>query len=634
MPVNPVFYITLFLLTAIGYSQELYQPRDIKQAYENKTRSMSGEPGEDYWQNTGIYDIKLTVNPPDRTIYGTEKITYTNNSPDTLKALNFKLYLNQHRPGAARLSPAGEDYFTSGTYIDSYSENGTKQEWPENSTGTNKKVKLEKALAPGAKVNLAFDWHFDMSKQSGREGAIDETTFFIAYFYPRVAVYDDYAGWDTMTFTGSQEFYNDFNDYTVEVNVPKNYIVWATGDLLNPDELLQKKYADKLKESMTSDSIIRIATPEDLSCLPAGTARKQITKQDSTNTWKWKTDDITDVAIAVSDHYNWDAGSVVVDRNTGRRASVQSAYDEQSTDFKKMVGFGRHALDWFSNNYPGVPYPFSKMTVVRGYADMEYPMMANDSSHEDEDFTRFVAEHEIAHTYFPFYMGTNETRFGFMDEGWATTLEYLIGIADLGQETATKNYKQFRVARWARDNSMEGDIPTITPSNMLSGPGLGINEYGKASLGYLALKDLLGDDAFKTALQGYMARWNGKHPMPWDFFYSINDISGKDLNWFWNAWFFSNNYIDLAIKNVKSESGKTTVELENIGGMPVPVDIIVTSKDGSSNTFHQTPEIWKDNNKTVTIELDGVSDVASIVLDGGIFMDADTSDDVWGKTGK
>ncbi len=627
MLLRSLFYFSFFLFTAIAYSQKLYQPRDIKQAYKNETRSISGEPGKNYWQNSAVYNIQVKVNPPEKTIYGKEKITYTNNSPDTLKTLNFKLYLNQHRPGAARLSPAGEDYFTSGTHIDSLAENGATKQWPENSTGTNKFLKLDKPLAPGAKVDLDIAWHFDMSKQSGREGAIDDTTFFLAYFYPRVSVYDDYEGWDTMTFTGSQEFYNDFNDYTLEVTVPKDYIVWATGDLLNPGEVLQKEYANKLKKSMTSDSIIRIATQEDLS-------RKQITRQDSTNTWKWKATDITDVAIAISDHYNWDAGSVVVDKKSGRRASVQAAYDEKSADFKKMVGYGKHALDWFSNNYPGVPYPFSKSTIVRGFADMEYPMMVNDSSNDDDDFTRFVVEHEIAHTYFPFYMGINETRFGFMDEGWATTLEHLIGIGDLGKETAVKNYQQFRVARWARDNSMEGQVPIITPSNMLSGLGLGINEYGKASLGYLALKDLLGNDGFKTAMQGYMSRWHGKHPTPWDFFYSINDVSGKDLNWFWNEWFFSNNYIDLAVKDVKVEKNKTTVQLENIGGMPAPVDIVVTLQDGTTKTFHQTPEIWKQNPKTATIGLQGISKISSIELNGGIFMDADMENNKWTGTKK
>ena len=624
MPFKPLIFFCLCSITIKTYSQELYHPRDIKQAYKNETRSMSGKPGDNYWQNRGVYDIKVKVNPPDKTIYGTETITYTNHSPDTLKVLNFKLILNNHRPGAARLSPAGDDYLTSGTIIDSYSENGNKKQWPENSDGTNKIIKLDTPLPTGASVTLDIAWHFDMSKQSGREGAIDDTTFFLAYFYPRVSVYDDYEGWDTMTFTGSQEFYNDFNDYTLAVTVPKDFIVWATGDLLNPNEVLQKKYADLLEISMTSDSILRIATQEELS-------RKQITTQDSTNTWKWKADNITDVAVALSDHYNWDAGSVIVDTKTGRRASVQAAYDEPSTDFKKMVGYGKHALEWFSNNYPGVPYPFSKSTIVRGFADMEYPMMVNDNSNDTDDFTRFVVEHEIAHTYFPFYMGINETRFGFMDEGWATTLEYLIGVDDLGKDTATDNYKKFRVARWNRDNSMEEDIPIITPSNMLSGPGLGINEYGKASLGYLALKDLLGDSEFKTALQGYMDRWHGKHPTPWDFFYSINDVSGKNLNWFWNAWFFSNNYIDVAIHNVKIQNGITIIQLDNIGGMPAPVNIVATLKDGTQETIHETPKIWKDGGKSATVTLEGIKDITSIKVEGGIFMDVDTSNNSWVK---
>ena len=134
-----------------------------------------------------------------------------------------------------------------------------------------------------------------------------------------------------------------------------------------------------------------------------------------------------------------------------------------------MVSYGKHSLDWFSNNYPGVPYPFSKSTIVRGFADMEYPMMVNDNSQSDPTYTRFVVEHEISHTYFPFYMGLNETRFGFMDEGWATTLEYLIGISDLGEKKATDFFKLFRVNQWINDTSMEEDIPIITPSNILSG---------------------------------------------------------------------------------------------------------------------------------------------------------------------
>ncbi|MFI2743169.1 M1 family metallopeptidase [Zhouia sp. PK063] len=610
------------LTFAFSSAQELYKPRDIKQALKNETRSENGAPGKNYWQNRGVYTIDVTVNPPNRTVYGKETITYTNNSPDTLKVLNFKLYLNNHKPGAARLGQANPDFLTSGTHIDKYIENGEERDWKDRNDGTNKRIKLAQPLAPNSSIKLAINWHFDVSKQSGREGAIDSTTFFLAYFYPRVAVYDDYRGWDTMTFTGSQEFYNDFNDYIFSVTVPKNYIVWATGDLQNTDEVLQPKYASLLKKSMTSDEVIKIAHQDEL-------AAKHITTQNDTNTWKWKADNITDVAIAISDHYNWDAASVVVDKKTGRRASVQAAYDEKSTDFQEMVSYGQHALDWFSNHYPGVPYPFSKSTIVRGFADMEYPMMVNDNSTPSAEFTRFVVEHEIAHTYFPFYMGINETRFGFMDEGWATTLEYLIGIADLGKEKATKNYQQFRVNRWANDANMEEDIPIITPTNILSGVAMGNNEYGKASIGYLAMKDLLGDKLFKKALLGYMDRWHGKHPTPWDFFYSFNDVTGENLNWFWNSWYFSNNYIDLAITNAETKKNKLSITIENIGGMPAPVDVIVTTKSGETKTFHQTPKIWEKDQKQAVITIDEITDAQKITLEGGIFMDADTSNNTY-----
>lgn len=619
-----ILILGLLFITLSVLSQDLYIPRDVKQAINNGTRSMTGEPGVNYWQNKGIYNMKIQVSPPDKTIYGQEEIVYINNSPDTLRVLNFKLILNNHKSGAARLNQVWPDYITTGTHIDKYTENSKEKEWKDENDGTNKRITLDEPLLPDQRINLSLDWHFDMSVQSGREGAIDSTTFYLAYFYPRIAVYDDYQGWDNMTFTGSQEFYNDFNDYIVEITVPKDYIVWGTGDLLNPEEILQEKYAERLKSSMTSDSVIRIANQEDL-------ASKQVTKQTETNIWKWKANNITDVAFAVSNHYNWDAGSVVVDHGTERRASVQAAYDEKSEDFKEMVGYGKHALSWFSNNYPGVPYPFSKSTIVRGFADMEYPMMVNDNSQKSPVFARFVVEHEIAHTYFPFYMGINETRFGFMDEGWATALEYLIGINDLGEERATMFFKMFRVNRWINDKSMEQDIPIITPSNILSGPALGNNEYGKAALGYLALKDLLGDQGFKTALQGYMKRWHGKHPIPWDFFYSINDISGQNLNWFWDSWYFSHNYIDLAVKKVSFQKDKATITIENIGGMPAPVNIIVTMEDGSQKVFHQTPKVWAHNLKETAIIVEGLKDMKSFTLDGGIFMDADMSNNSWNK---
>jgi hypothetical protein len=608
--------LCVHVLTAQG----LYMPRNIKQAYQKGTRSMDGKPGKNYWQNYGRYNISITVNPPNKTITGTEDIVYVNNSPDTLKGLSFKLIMNGHTAGAVRQNMASPEYLTSGIHIDKYAENNVDQKWTDGG-GTNQQIKLNRPLLPHDSVKLTIDWHYDLATESNREGMTDSTTFYLAYFYPRVSVLDDYNGWDMMPFTEAQEFYNDFNDYTVQVKVPKNFFVWSTGDLLNADEVLQPTYAQRLKASMTYDSTMHIVTLAEL-------ATKNVTTQ-TDNVWRWKANNVSDIAINISDHYLWDAGSVVVDDVTKRRASVQAAYDEKAKDFQQMVTFGRHSLDWFSHNYPGVAYPFPKTTIVRGFADMEYPMMVNDNTTENPIFSRFVAEHEIAHTWFPFYMGINETRYGFMDEGWATALEYLIGIADLGKDRATMLFQRFRVMGWIKDPSQEQDVPIITPANILSGAALGNNEYGKAALGYLAVKDLLGDVVFKKALHNFMNNWNGKHPTPWDMFYSFNTGAGKDLNWFWSNWFFTNNYIDLAISQVKTASSNTKVTLQNIGGYPAPVDIVVTYTDNTKDVFHQTPEIWQSGKPTTEVKLPTKKKVQSIALDGGIFMDADEKNNVW-----
>jgi hypothetical protein len=434
-----------------------------------------------------------------------------------------------------------------------------------------------------------------------------------------VAVYDDYNGWDRMNFMDSHEFYSDFNDYTVTINAPKNYLVWGTGTLQHPETLLQPAILQRFKQSFISDETVRIVTQQDL-------LAKNVTSQNAINSWQFTATDIPDMAFGLSDHFVWDGCSVVVDDATGRRAVANAAYNDTASDYHYVAQYARHSLNWLSHNWPGVPYPYEKTTVFQGYAGMEYPMMANDESYSDTLFSRFVAEHEIAHTYMPFYMGINETRFGFMDEGWATTFEILIGREDLGAEAAEELYKQFRIASWINDPSAEEDIAIITPGDALTGRGFSNNEYGKASIGYLAMKDLLGDALFKKCLHAYMDRWHGKHPIPWDFFYTYNDVAGQNLNWFWSSWFFSNNYIDLAISDARQTKKGYEISLKNIGGMPAPVDIICTYDDGAKESFHQTPAIWAINQLQTSVSIATKKKISSIQLDGGIFMDANEQD--------
>ena len=226
-------------------------------------------------------------------------------------------------------------------------------------------------------------------------------------------------------------------------------------------------------------------------------------------------------------------------------------------------------------------------------------------------------------------MGTNETRYGFMDEGWATTFELLIGRADMGVEKAEAMYKQFRVQGWIGDRSSNEDIPIITPGDALTGAGFGNNEYGKASIGYFAMKDLLGDELFKKCLHAYMDRWHGKHPTPWDFFYTFNNVSGKNLNWFWNRWFFETNYIDLAVTDVKQSGSGFTASIDNIGGMPAPFDLVTTYSDGTTERFHQTPTVWQADSKKASINIKTKKKIKSINIDGGIWMDADETNNDW-----
>ena len=616
----------LFIMMMVGswlcaQSQDLYLPRNIKEAYKNESRSADGRPGNKYWQNYGRYNISLSAAPPNRTIKGSEDVTYINNSPDSLKQIVIRIIANIHKPGAIRLSPAGDDYLTAGVFIDSFVINGANVAWREDGYhNTWYPVALAKLLLPKDSIKLTISWHYDMSKESGREGALDSTSFYLAYFYPRVSVYDDYNGWDETTFTDAQEFYSDFNDYTFAVTVPQNYVVWATGILQNADAVLQPGIIQRLQQASTSDSTVHIATLQDM-------LDKKVTKN-KVNTWKWKADYVPDVAIAISNHYVWDAASTVVD-DTHRRVSMQAAFNDAAEDFHHMVDYGTHALSWLSKNWPGQPYPYPKMTAVQGQADMEYPMMINDSHSESLQFSRFVAEHEIAHTYMPFYMGINESRYAFMDEGWATTFEYLIGINDLGKERADNAYKQFRVYRWITDKSSEEDLPIVTPANALTSAAYGNNAYVKPSLGYLALKEMLGDSLFKKCLLEYMDRWHGKHPIPWDFFYTFNNASGINLNWFWNNWFFSNGYIDIALQNIVTSKQSSTAYVQNIGGFATPFDLVVNFTDGSQQTFRETANVWSTNQKATAVVIPSGKTIASAQLQGGIFMDADESNNSW-----
>jgi hypothetical protein len=625
---------------------ELYVPRDIQATYDKGTRSRDGKPGPNYWQNHSVHNMRITVSPPNKRIEGEQEIVYTNNSPDALPVLIFRMYLNSHQPEAMRDRSYPTQFLNSGITVEEFSIDGKTIVWNDPASplaainhpgSTVHGIVLEKPLPPKGSVRIKMRWNYELTSDGGwKEGALDETSYFLAYFFPRITNYSDYNSWDYTPFTTGREFNNDFADFNVEVNAPRDFVIWATGDLQNPGEVLQPKVAASLKASQSSDKVVTLAEAADVQ------AGKITARADRLN-WKWQASHVPDFAIALSNHYRWQGSSVVVDPSTGRRTSVQAAYADSATDFKPMVETGRQAMLFASTKYPGIPYPWPKTTIVLGSADEEYPMMVNDGSnvgskeaaeYPENAFTGFVATHEILHSWFPFYMGINEKRYPFMDEGWTTAFEYLRNVEVIGKADADRLFKDMRVNRVGWPSATSGnELPVITPQDSLYGqtPPFSFNQYGKAALGYLALKDMMGDTAFKKALHEFMTRWQGKRPLPWDMFNSFNDAGVRNHNWFFNNWFFGYNYMDLALGDVRSEGGSHSVTVRNTGGMAMPFDLVITYADGTSERVHRTPSAWQANSRATEVSISSSKELSAITLDTGIFVDFNPGDNNWKK---
>lgn len=612
----------------------LRMPRYVAPAYKTLgTRNADGTPGPNYWQNHSVHDIAIKVAPPGRTITGTETVTYTNNSPNPLPMVVVRLYQNSRLPEAIREENHTADFLTDGIQIEEFSVNGQVMPWATFDAilpfETVKLVPLAQPLLPGESVTFTFKWHYDLGLEYNREGVFDPTTFFIGYFFPRISTYSDtdtglLPGWDLeeYTYRSGRELNNDFADFNYSVTIPKNFLVWATGELQNPDEVLQPEAAQRLLESRTSDEIITIASPGDLQ-------QGLITAQTDTVTWRWKAENISDIAAGVSDHYVWDAGSVVVDPATDRRVSVHAAYAEEFTDFKQMAQDIKEIVASVSSEWPGVPWPFSHAIVFVGGGDEEFPMLANDGSDPGEGRTvRFIAAHELLHGYFPFYMGIDERRYPFMDEGWTTAFEYLFNLEDIGQEAADTLFINMRSSNLVSPHPGE-EIPIIAPADATRGMVTGNDGYEKPALAYLAIKEYMGDDAFKVSLHAFIDRWHGKRPLPWDMFNTFNDTSDLELNWFFRNWFFESNYLDIALGDVQAVDDGYEIVVENVGGAAIPFDVKVVYADDSEESFRQGPGVWQDSPAAITVTIPTGKELKSVTLDGGIFVDGNVADNRW-----
>jgi cyclophilin family peptidyl-prolyl cis-trans isomerase len=621
-----IFTAVIFLLAANSFAQKssLTIPLNIQRAIEKSTRTLEGKPGPNYWQNNAEYKIKAELEPKSRKLSGEETITYYNNSPDTLKQIVIKILMDLYRKGNSRDFEISPRVLTDGVQSKGIFVNGAeiKTDGTKNSLrreGTNLFVPLEKPIAPKSKAELKLQWNFVLPNESQvRMGAYDSTAFFVAYWFPQIAVYDDIDGWDVVNYTGQVETYNDFSNYEVELTVPKNFLVWSTGVLLNPGEVLSSEIYEKHKKAYSSTEVVRIVEEKDYQ-------KGLITIDEQKLSYKFKAENVMDFAFATSDHYLWDGSSVLVDKKVGRTSFVDAAYNKASKDFYTVAEVARKAIESFSTHIPGVPFPYPKMTVFNGEGGMEFPMMVNDSSVPDLQGEVHLTSHEISHTYFPFFMGINERKYAWMDEGWATMLPFDFQTANApGYDPRTRNSRSYN--EYAGN---EQDVPPMVLSYELRGASYRTASYRRPGAAYEFLRQMLGDDLFKKCLHEYMNRWNGKHPIPHDFFFTFNETAGQDLNWFFKPWFFETKYPDLSLTALYTNEG-VSLSVSNKGGLPLPVKIKFYYEDETSEiVYDKNADEWKDGNAEILTIIKPTAKVKKIELGSTQIPDANEKNNVY-----
>jgi hypothetical protein len=594
-----LFKILLILLTIPAIPQDLPVPALMLRAYRQKTRTAEGVPGKEYWQNHADYQINVEVLPDSNLLLGNESIVYHNESPDTLRQLVIRIYQDLFKSNNPRQFQVNMADLHSGVLIDSLVINGVvsdpKADPLIKKTPTNLIIQMKEPLLPAHKASLFFRWSLHIPAISTiRMGHYPAGGLFIAYYYPQVAVYDDVDGWDLNEYLGNTEFYNDFSDYELEVKVPAGYLVWATGTLANDSNIFKNEILNKLSIISESDTLMNIVAPDDR---PAAVFKDSLT----CNTWKYVACNVPDMAFAMAAHYNWDATSLVVDSASGRRTMVFALYPESAPNYKQVALIAKNSILFLSNRLPGVAYPYShSITFCNGREDggMEFPMMTNNGAPGSLTRLAELTFHEISHSYFPFYMGINERKYAWMDEGWATMLsaDFISSYHD-----STTDLFSGIVHNYLQAAGTEYDVPPIIPSCILNSPSYRYAAYSRPALAYSFLRDALGKEMFSFALKSYILNWNGRHPVPQDFFNIYNTEVGEDLDWFWKPWFYEIAGPDLLILQASLHGKKMKVLVKNSGGLPLPVDIHVQYAGQPEGSFYYPCSIWKKGDRVISL---------------------------------
>jgi hypothetical protein len=613
-------------------------PPYFRTALENGTRSPDGSPGPNYWQVYSEYDIDARLDPVSGLLSGQETIRFHNRSPNALPVLQLFLHQNLHKAGMARnraveitggirverVRVGGEDLFPAlGLQAPGY------RDMDEVMT-----IRLPEPLAAGATAELEIDWSFVVPQNgAGRMGHSNREMYFMAYWFPKIAVYDDLRGWDAEPYQGA-EFYEGYGDYQVSLTVPNGWTLMAAGELLNPEEVYSPRTRAKMAAAAVADTMVRIATREDVE-----SARVTELSESGSLTYRFRAENVRDFTWTTSNKQLWTGTSARVPDRDGDgqddRVAIHSFYREYRAPlWEEQALYGKYSIE-AESRFTGFSYPWPHMTSVEG-ADiigggMEFPMFTLIGSYENSDSLGLlsVTVHELGHMWVPMIVGANEKRHAWIDEGATTFIEnqvkkgYWPGIPD---PDAADMESYLGVARLEGEQSMMRHGDYYEP-----GPGYTTASYSKPASLMVTLRNLLGEEAFMEAYQTFISEWAYKHPSPWDFFNTFERVAGRDLDWFWTSFYYETWALDQAVGSVTRAGDETLVTIRDLGFafMPTPVRIEMASGEVLEREIPVSH--WLTGAVSAEIRLPAsMGEVVRVVIDpDGLFPDLNRENNEW-----
>jgi hypothetical protein len=587
-------------------------------------RSANGAPGPKYWQNNASYNIHATLNEKDTTLKGDVAITYTNNSPDELKYLWLQLDQNLFNPdsrGAATTPVSGDRFdvkgYTKGGYhIESVSViyKGKTYKIDPVITDTRMQLRLPFTVkGNGDKIDIKVKYFFSIPEygadRMGRLYTKNGVIYQLAQWYPRMCVFDAVNGWNTLPYMGLGEFYCEYGNFDYYVTVPSDMIVAGSGDLQNPEQVLTATEIKRLNEARKSDSTVFIVKENEVG------QKSTRPTQNGMLTWHFKMHNSRDVSWTASKAFIWDAARI--NFPSGRKGIAMSVYPVESQGYNaygRATQYLKQSIEFYSKHY--FEYPWNSAVTVAGVAlGMEYPGIIFCSYKIKNGSLWHDVTHEIGHNWFPMIVGSNERAYMWMDEGMNTFINgYSSNWFNHGEYGDTTNRS---ILGMARAMTRAKDPLMTAPESM------GLRDYGqyysKTAVGLNMLRNsVIGADRFDYAFKTYIDRWAFKHPQPEDFFRTMNDAAGEDLNWFWKEWFYETWKLDQSIKSVKyvkdNPANGALITIENLQQMAMPVTVKVTEQNGKSQEIKLPVNIWQRDSEW-TFKYNSSSPITSVVLD-------------------